>query len=926
MRSLFLIQVFLSAISVFSQNKINSYEYWFDNNYSGAMQQTISPSSIFYLTTAVSTSSLSDGLHIFHIRFRDDSMNCSVPVSQFFYKNSIVASGSNQIHEWQYWFDNNFPGAVTQTISPQSQIVASSPISTTSLLSGLHTFHVRFRDTNNTWSSVTSQFFLKTEPTSSSNNLIDSYQYWFDNNYDSAVTLPISPQSQTIISSPINTGSLTDGLHAINIRFRDTTAQWSAVLSQFFYKSGSSGMAGNKIKQWQYWFDNDFTGSVLQNISPQQLLSINLSINTSTLSNGLHQANMRFRDSLNQWSSVVSQFFYKQDSGIAAGNEIKKYQYWFDNDYSNAITQNISPQKVFQLAGNINISSLITGLHALNIRFYDKAGKWSSPLSHYFYKIPKTIITNNQIGAYRYWFDNADSNMVFVNLPAPVDPYSLSVPINMVQVQKGPHEIHFQFRDTWGLWSSATTDSIYKNPLPIALFSGNPLQFCDSGTVVFSNQSFDGDVYLWNFGDGTIDSVFAPSHTYTTTGTFSVQLTVTDTATGNDSTLAFLNYITITPTPSNAVTLSGNDSICLGQSVTLSASTTGASYLWSTGSIYQSISISSSGNYYVIVDINGCAALSDTTSIVILPLPSAPTISAGSPTTFCQGDSVMLTSSLENTYLWNNSSTTQSINVSSTGNYLVVVSNSFGCTASSQAVAVTVNPNPSVPTITTGSSTTFCEGDSVTLSCDPADSYLWNNSSTTQSITVNISGNYYVLVSNIYGCTAMSQAENVLSNPNPVVNASIATDTFCIISSTENLIGSPIGGIWSGQGVSGNTFDPSTAGIGTWNIIYSYSDSNGCSGTDTLEVFVDLCTDISDLLSNINIFAYPNPTNGEFIVLTGNVVAENIRIEDALGKTILTVKPEINKIKVNICKSESGVYFLYIQSGNSIYYNKIIKE
>ncbi len=61
--------------------------------------------------------------------------------------------------------------------------------------------------------------------------------------------------------------------------------------------------------------------------------------------------------------------------------------------------------------------------------------------------------------------------------------------------------------------------------------------------------------------------------------------------------------------------------------------------------------------------------------------------------------------------------------------------------------------------------------------------------------------------------------------------------------------GNPLGGTYNGNGITGNVFDPATAGIGIYTITYSYTDSNFCSNTaqQILSVnplpFVNLGTD-----------------------------------------------------------------------------------
>jgi hypothetical protein len=78
--------------------------------------------------------------------------------------------------------------------------------------------------------------------------------------------------------------------------------------------------------------------------------------------------------------------------------------------------------------------------------------------------------------------------------------------------------------------------------------------------------------------------------------------------------------------------------------------------------------------------------------VTVNVLPATPTISSGGPTTFCNGGNVMLTSSAEAGYLWSNSATSQSINVTTAGSYTVQVKNASGClSAVSVPTILTVN-------------------------------------------------------------------------------------------------------------------------------------------------------------------------------------------------------------------------------------------
>ncbi len=73
-------------------------------------------------------------------------------------------------------------------------------------------------------------------------------------------------------------------------------------------------------------------------------------------------------------------------------------------------------------------------------------------------------------------------------------------------------------------------DTVKIYTTPVADF-----QYVISGNVVtFTNSTLNGVSYLWNFGDNTTSTAFAPVHTYTSSGTFEVVLTATNIC-GNNS-------------------------------------------------------------------------------------------------------------------------------------------------------------------------------------------------------------------------------------------------------------------------------------------------------------------------------------------------------------------------------------------------------
>lgn len=105
-------------------------------------------------------------------------------------------------------------------------------------------------------------------------------------------------------------------------------------------------------------------------------------------------------------------------------------------------------------------------------------------------------------------------------------------------------------------------------------------QGCSSQlTVNFTNTSTNGVNYFWDFGDGTTSTITSPVHTYTSAGTFTIQLISNNinTCNINDTT-----YSSVTVYPPLAINPIPNITICIGDTATLNSMTpVGCTYTWS---------------------------------------------------------------------------------------------------------------------------------------------------------------------------------------------------------------------------------------------------------------------------------------------------------------------------------------------------------
>lgn len=308
---------------------------------------------------------------------------------------------------------------------------------------------------------------------------------------------------------------------------------------------------------------------------------------------------------------------------------------------------------------------------------------------------------------------------------------------------------------------------------------------------------------------------------------------------GGCATPDICDSVTVTVNPLPSVNITGITTVCNGNSTTLSA--TGAStYSWSSGGSASTEAVMPNVNTIYTVtgtDVNGCSNTA-AAMVTVNALPAIPIITSTGATTFCQGDSVILTSSISNIYLWSNGATTQSIIVSSSQNDSVTVTDLNGCSVTSVPTIITVNPLPN-PIITPGGPTTFCSGNSLVLDAGAGFvSYLWSDGSTSQSITVSSSQNDSVTVTDANACSATSNSIMVTVHPSPVALVSTSGPTsFCLGDSVILTANTSNSYLWS----NGATTQSITILTSQYDSVI-VTDLNGCSdasGSIAVEVNED---------------------------------------------------------------------------------------
>ncbi len=404
--------------------------------------------------------------------------------------------------------------------------------------------------------------------------------------------------------------------------------------------------------------------------------------------------------------------------------------------------------------------------------------------------------------------------------------------------------------------------------IPIITASG-PTTFCFGNSVDLTSSYVGGNT--WS-NAATTDLI-----NINAVGVYSIDVTQTD-GNGCSSTSAPIN-VTVNALPATPIiAASGPTTFCFGNSVDLTSSYIGGN-TWSNAATTDFINVNAVGVYAIDVthtDANGCSSTSATINITVNALPAQPVITAFGSLVICDGTSVTLASNEPNGNIWSNSENTQSIDASVAGTYTVTYTDGNACSQTSDAVEVIVNTP--IPATLNLPNTVSCEGGAaVILSGGTPVGGNYIGAGVINNIlypTLLPGGNYAIdyVVNDINGCTAVA-TQNYTINAAPVVTASATQTVVCLNDVPASLTGSPLGGVFTGNGVVGTSFDPSLAGAGIHTISYQYTDINGCSATTSFDIIVNPLPQLTllpvvSLCVNSGTFGLNNgfPTGGTYLI------------------------------------------------------------
>jgi hypothetical protein len=244
-------------------------------------------------------------------------------------------------------------------------------------------------------------------------------------------------------------------------------------------------------------------------------------------------------------------------------------------------------------------------------------------------------------------------------------------------------------------------------------------------------------------------------------------------------------------------------------------------------------------NYYVSQTTNGCESIRALIAVTVNSLPIA-TIRTTTPTTFCTGGSVILTSSIGSSYKWMNGTTQVGTAVTylanTSGNYTVEVTNANGCKATSAATTVILSAAQTASII--APATSFCSEISILLTASTGASYKWFNGTTevgtAATYTATAAGDYTVEVINNSGCKSIS-AVTTLTAGTATTSATITSSATSICPGSSVILSTSTGVSYKWfngtiQVGSSSAYTVTEAGAYTVEV----TNASGCKSTSTV--------------------------------------------------------------------------------------------
>lgn len=259
----FAVTILSASASVRAQDvSIRNGEYWIDQQF----EQRKSVSITNGWQTELDVSSLSEGVHTFSFRASDSKGRWCAPLTKYFLRTMPTREG-NAPTLYEYWIDGDFSNRVQNKMATDGTV--NLELGLASFLAGMHTFNIRVGDGYGQWSAPQTKFFLVAAPTYS-DNVVTTYKYWIDDNYEKAVT-GIAAENG-VIDMELDMSGLRKGIHTLAYQICDGRDALSSPVVKYFVIPELMP-ENNMIAAYEYWFNAG--PRVRMEVEPSNPLMIN---------------------------------------------------------------------------------------------------------------------------------------------------------------------------------------------------------------------------------------------------------------------------------------------------------------------------------------------------------------------------------------------------------------------------------------------------------------------------------------------------------------------------------------------------------------------------------------------------------------------------------------------------------------------------
>lgn len=293
--------------------------------------------------------------------------------------------------------------------------------------------------------------------------LINGYEYWFNSNTGEKTAAIVTPAQSFELALQTDASHLPDGLNSFTLRFSDDSGIWSSPLTRFFVKlpEQQHSTETKNIVAWEYRFNSE--AMISQEVTPATTHVLDEQISTANLPDGLNNFTVRFRDNFGNWSSPLTRFFVKmpEQQYSTEPRNIVAWEYQFNREP--VVIQEVTPATTHILDEQLDAINLSDGLNTFTVRFKDEKGNWSSPLTHFFVKLPEQQHSTEpkNIIAWEYRINNEIA--VKQDVP-PTATYVMNEQIDATHLADGLNVFTVRFSDNMGNWSPPMTRFIVKLP------------------------------------------------------------------------------------------------------------------------------------------------------------------------------------------------------------------------------------------------------------------------------------------------------------------------------------------------------------------------------------------------------------------------------------------------------------------------------